>query len=569
MRIPLILDLAADTHGDRMAVEGEGGRLSYTELRTAARGFAALLVQGKARTVGYLGVNAAALPVALFGAAIAGRPFAPLNYRLTDPALRTLATRLAPALVVGDDDMAGRLEGLEGVALLPRSALMTLPPAETDPIRPAEAWERASADPAAGHPGTGAAAPPPEGTDTAVLLFTSGTTGAPKAALLSHANLTAYVMGTVDFASAAGDEANLVSVPPYHIAGISALLSSLWAGRRIVQLPAFGPQEWVDTAAHHHVSHAMLVPTMLARILDTLPATGLPALRALASGGGRMPRPLITRALHLLPQVAFTNAYGLTETSSTICLLGPADHAAARSGDPAALARLDSVGRPLPGIELEIRGPAGRACPPGTPGEVWVRGAQVSGRYGAAGGGTPDPARPGGSDAGPEAAGAAGPFPSRAREGVGQAAHPRGCAADAGDPAPAVPDGSGGWFPTRDRGWLDADGYLFLDGRLDDVIVRGGENISPGEVEDALRSHPSVADAAVIGLPDPQWGEKVVAVVVPVPGTAPDPQALRAHVQRLLRSTRTPEAIHLRASLPYTETGKLLRRVLRDDLSGG
>lgn len=567
MRIPLILDLAADTHADRVAVTGEGGELTYTALRTAARGLAALLAQGGARTVGYLGVNAPALPVALFGAAIAGRPFAPLNYRLTDPALRALAARLAPALVVADDDMAGRLEGLPGVTVLRRSALMALPPAETDPIRPAEAWEMASADPAAGapgpetpdpaagHPGTGAAAPPAEGTDTAVLLFTSGTTGAPKAALLTHANLTAYVMGSVDFASAGAEEANLVSVPPYHIAGISALLSSLWAGRRIVQLPAFEPQEWVDTAARHRVTHAMLVPTMLARLLDTLPSAGLPALRALASGGGRMPRPLIERALHLLPQVAFTNAYGLTETSSTICLLGPEDHAAARSGEPMALARLESVGRPLPGIELEIRDSTGRACPPGTPGEVWVRGAQVSGRY-EAGGGTCDPARPGG----PDAAG-----PSSAAGGRGQAAHPGGCAADAGDPAPAGPDG---WFPTRDRGWLDDAGYLFLDGRLDDVIVRGGENISPGEVEDALRSHPAVADAAVIGLPDAQWGEKVVAVVVPSPGAAPGPEELRAHVRRLLRSTRTPETIHLREALPYTETGKLLRRVLRDDLSG-
>ncbi len=566
MRIPLILDLAADTHGDRVAVEGEGGRLSYTELRAAARGFAAVLAQGPARTVGYLGVNAAALPVALFGAAIAGRPFAPLNYRLTDPALRALATRLAPALVVADDDMAERLAGLEGVTVLPRSALMALPPGDADPLLPADQRGMEISDGAGGafiaaaqrDPGpagptdstagpTGieagrglpATAPHPEGSDTAILLFTSGTTGAPKAALLTHANLTAYVMGTVDFAGAGGDEANLVSVPPYHIAGVSALLSSLWAGRRIVQLPAFDPQGWVEAAARHRISHAMLVPTMLARILDALPPTGLPTLRALASGGGRMPRPLIERALQALPQVAFTNAYGLTETSSTICLLGPEDHAAARTGNPLALARLESVGRPLPGVELEIRDASGRPCPQGLAGEVWVRGDQVSGQY----------------DASPP-------------EGPARPDVPAPTDADFAEPSRAR-GATHGWFPTRDRGWLDADGYLFLDGRLDDVIVRGGENISPGEVEDALRSHPAVADAAVIGLPDPQWGEKVVAVVVAVPGALPDPEALRAHVRRLLRSTRTPEAIHLRPTLPYTETGKLLRRVLRDDLSGG
>jgi fatty-acyl-CoA synthase len=123
----------------------------------------------------------------------------------------------------------------------------------------------------------------------------------------------------------------------------------------------------------------------------------------------------------------------------------------------------------------------------------------------------------------------------------------------------------GGWFPTNDAGWMDEDGYLFVDGRLDDVIVRGGENISPGEVEDVLRSHPAVADVAVLGAPDDQWGERVAAVVVaraPVAG-----EALRAWVKDRLRSTKTPEDIHFRDALPYNETGKLLRRVLRAELA--
>ena len=229
-----------------------------------------------------------------------------------------------------------------------------------------------------------------------------------------------------------------------------------------------------------------------------------------------MPRPVVERAFRLLPDVAFTNAYGLTETSSTITLLGPEDHAAARAGDPLALARLDSVGRPVPGVEVLVRGTDGHPCAPGQAGEVWVRGEQVSGRY---------------------------------------------AERDATDAA--------GWFPTRDRGWFDDGGYLFLDGRLDDVIVRGGENISPGEVEDALCSHPAVAEAAVIGLPDAEWGERVVAVVVPRPGAVIDRDALRAHVRALLRSTRTPEDIHIRDALPWSDTGKLLRRVLRDDLARG
>lgn len=491
MRLSLILDLAADAFGDRVVLDGDGGHLTAEGLRVAARALAGWLVQGSAARLGFLGQNGPALPVALFGAALAGRPFAPLNYRLPDAALRAQALRLAPAVVVADDAMAARLDGVPGVTVLAVSALADLPAGGSLPER---------------------------GDDTAVMLFTSGTTGAPKAALLAHANLTAYVMGTVDFGSAGEDEAALVSVPPYHIAGVMAHLTALHAGRRVVQLAAFDPVAWVDAAARHGVTQAMLVPTMLDRILDVLQATGsrLPALQALAWGGGRMPRRVVERAFRLLPGVACTNAYGLTETSSTIALLGPDDHAAACAGDALALARLDSVGRPLPGVEVAIRDAGGCPCAPGQAGEVWVRGDQVSGRY---------------------------------------AEH------DATD--------AEGWFPTRDRGWFDDGGYLFLDGRLDDVIVRGGENISPGEVEDALCSHLSVAEAAVIGVPDGQWGERVVAFVVPRPGAEVDVGALRAHVRALLRSTRTPEDIHVRDSLPWSDTGKLLRRVLRDDLARG
>ncbi|WP_187972539.1 class I adenylate-forming enzyme family protein [Aquibium microcysteis] len=489
MRLPLILDLAADTFGDRIAIDGDGGRLTVGDLRSASRGLAEMLARRPISAVGYLGVNGPSLPVALFGAAIAGIPFTPLNYRLSDDALRRLAARLAPALIVADADMAPRLRGIQGIDLWQSASLCELGSSEYTGV---------------------------EGSETAVKLFTSGTTGEPKAALLSHANLTAYVFQSVDFASAGEDEAALLSVPPYHIAGISALITSLYSGRRNVQLSAFEEQAWVDAAKRHRVTHAMLVPTMLGRILDVIEdQSAAPArLRAIAYGGGRMPRPVIERALRLLPGVSFTNAYGLTETSSTICVLGPDDHDAARSGDPAAVRRLDSVGRPLPGIEIEIRDADGSACATGIAGEVFVRGDQVSGRY--------------------------------AEQGETKAS---------------------GWFATRDRGWLDTDGCLYLDGRLDDVIVRGGENISPGEIEDALRRHPAIADAAVVGAPDSRWGERIAAFVALRDGASATETQLRDHVRGILRSTKVPEDIHFRDGLPYNEAGKLLRRILRDELS--
>lgn len=167
----------------------------------------------------------------------------------------------------------------------------------------------------------------------------------------------------------------------------------------------------------------------------------------------------------------------------------------------------------MPSLELEIRDPEGKVLPAGQSGEVYLRGDQVSGEY----------------------------------------LHKK-----------AIQDD--GWFATNDAGWVDEDGYLFVEGRLDDVIVRGGENISPGEIEDVLRTHPNVRDVAVFGLPDDQWGERVAAVVVTKDGTQ-DEAELVALVRGKLRSTRTPETWDFRAELPYNETGKLLRRVLKAELT--
>jgi len=244
--------------------------------------------------------------------------------------------------------------------------------------------------------------------------------------------------------------------------------------------------------------------------------SGLPALRSLAYGGGRMPQPVIERAMQLLPETAFTNAYGLTETSSTITVLGPEEHRAALASEvPEVRRRLVSVGRALPGVELDVRGPDGKPLGPGERGEIHVRGEQVSGEY-----------------------------------------------LDRG--SLLTEDGA---FPTRDGGFLDDDGYLYLDGRIDDVIVRGGENLSPGEIEEVLLDHPDVRDCAVVGVPDTQWGEAVAAAVVPHAGRAVDPEALRAWVRERLRSSRVPTHVVAYDELPYNETGKLLRRQVRAELA--
>ena len=231
-----------------------------------------------------------------------------------------------------------------------------------------------------------------------------------------------------------------------------------------------------------------------------------------------MPLPVIERALELFPTVEFTNAYGLTETSSTIALLGPEEHRkAAASGDAAVRRRLASVGRALPGVEIDVRDEEGKPLAPGAPGEVYARGPQVSGEY------------------------------------LGRASQL----------------GPQGWLATRDGGFLDEEGYLFLQGRIDDVIVRGGENLSPGEIEDVLLEHPSVAECAVVGIADIEWGEAVAAVVVLAEGAGAAEDELRAWVRERLRSSRVPSRVVFRRELPYNETGKLLRRVLRAELAEG
>ena len=424
MNISMLLEMVADSIGDRVAV----GSLTYAQLFERASAGAKLVGD---RLIA-VDINSEAVPIGLFSAALAGVPYVPVNYRLSDEQLRAIVERAAPGTAVVDPDVVARLGGIDGLRVIDRPAFL-------DAVTSGAERSDAPSDPAA----------------IAVLLFTSGTTGTPKAAVLRHSHLTSYVLGTVEFLGADADDAALVSVPPYHIAGLAAVLSSVYGGRRIVYLPQFTPEAWVDVARREAITHAMVVPTMLGRILDHVEASGegLPALRHLSYGGGRMPVSVIERALALLPNAGFVNAYGLTETSSTIAILTPDDHREAlASDDPAVRARLGSVGQPLPTIELEIRD-----------GEIWVRGEQVSGEY----------------------------------LGIGATVR------------------DDGWFPTNDGGRLDDGGYLFVDGRLDDVIVRGAENLSPGEIEDALIEHPAVADAAVVGAPDDEWGEVPVAFVVP------------------------------------------------------
>jgi long-chain acyl-CoA synthetase len=492
MSISLLLEMAVSSNPDRTAVVSGDTRLTTQQLSDLADGGAGIIAGSNASHVVYVGTGGAMLPLLIFASARAGLAFTPINYRLSAEGIQALIHRLPDPLVVVDGRYRDTL-GDTGRQVVDSDDFVTA----AHDAEPAAEF----ADPDA----------------VAIVLFTSGTTSQPKAVELTHNNLTSYITGSVEFDSAEPTDAALICVPPYHIAGVSAALSNLYAGRKMVYLPTFDPHEWVRLINAEHVTTATVVPTMLDRIVTVLEGGDyeVPSLRNLAYGGSKVGLPLVRKALDVLPGVGFVNAYGLTETSSTIAVLTPDDHRQAQAAsDPAVAKRLASVGQPVPGIEVQIRDENGAVVPPGQTGELFVRGDQVSGRY----------------------------------TGIG-----------------SVLDADG-WFPTRDIATVDSEGYLFIGGRSDDTIIRGGENIAPAELEDVLIEHAAVHDVAVVGVEDPQWGQAIVAVVVPAPGADPDPEELREYVRKSLRGSRTPDRVVFRDELPTNATGKVLRREIVEEL---
>ncbi|WP_063039232.1 class I adenylate-forming enzyme family protein [Nocardia pseudovaccinii] len=489
MHLSAMVEMIESGFADRILLGDADRRLTGAELGALAKGAAATLRDSPALV--YAGENHPLLPVALLAAACAGVRFVPVNYRLDDTQLNSLIERQPEALVLADAVTAPRVTA--GAVVF-------------------DDW-------LAGLP-TDVPPPDPRFDDdaVAVVLYTSGTTAAPKSALLRHRHLMAYLLSTVEFGSADPEEAVLVSVPPYHVAGVANMLSNMFAGRRLVYLRAFDPAAWLETVRMEAVTNAMVVPTMLARIVDAVAgfdSAPLPTLRSLSYGGARVSERILREALTRFPDVGFVNAYGLTETASTIAVLGPEDHRAAlHSDDPQIQARLSSAGQVLPTIEIEIRDDDGRALPPGKSGIIFLRGDQISGEYAT------------------------------------------GSLLDVD-----------GWFCTRDKGHVDPDGYLYIEGRADDTIIRGGENIAPAEIEEVLLSHPAVAQACVVGPPSDEWGQTLAAAVVLRPGAVATDDELRTLVRSRLRGSKTPETIVFRNSLPHTDTGKLLRRLVLEELS--
>jgi long-chain acyl-CoA synthetase len=351
----------------------------------------------------------------------------------------------------------------------------------------------------------------------AALLYTGGTTGRAKGVMLSHANFWTASMTRGAELNNAPDSVSLLVAPLFHVAGLGRLIGQTLVGGTCITMAQFRPAAVIDAIERLRITDTIMVPSMLQSLLDdpAFSARRVQSIDRIAFGAAPMPPDLLDRALAAWPDAEFFQAYGLTETAGALCINLPADH----RPEARALGRLHSVGRAGLGAEIIVAGEDGRELPRGEVGEILARGPMVTQGYWRQ----------------PEASAAA---------------------------------LAGGWLHTGDGGRMDADGYLFIVDRLKDMIISGGENVYSAEVEAALRSHPAVSQAAVIGVPDARWGEAVHAVVVLQPGIADEPsclvETLRAWCKTRLAGYKCPRSIAFVDALPMSAAGKVLKNALRE-----
>jgi len=357
--------------------------------------------------------------------------------------------------------------------------------------------------------------------DITILMYTAGTTGRPKGVPLKHSGFVSYVLENVEPASPEIEERNLLTVPLYHVAGIQAMLAGVYGGRTLVLMRQFEVKEWMRTIQNERASRAMLVPTMLKWVIDDpdFHKYDLSSLKVITYGAAPMPFEVIKKAIRELPGVRFINAFGQTETASTITMLGPEDHILEGTDEEIEkkLKRLtSSIGKPLPDVEVKIVDEKGNPLPPHELGEILAKGLRIMTGY------------------------------WRDEE---KSAH-------------VIT--SDGWLRTGDKGWMDEDGYIYLAGRGDDMIIRGGENISPEEVEHVLHAHPKIEEAAVIGIPDPEWGQEPRAVVVTKKGEEAKAEEIMDYCRSRLAGFKRPRSVIFVDSLPRNPMGKVLKKELRE-----
>lgn len=489
--------------GGKPALITETETVTYAELdRRADALCAALQAEGlkPGDRIGYLGINTEVFWYVLFAAARGGFVLAGYNWRNAGPEMAHAFGDSAPRVLYHDVAMTVLTE-TAAPALPPNCRVQTvedlratLAVATGQPARRAFAFE-----------------------DPLVLMYTSGTTGVPKGAVMSHgmiSQLSRSYDASPQWEDWRAEDVAISVLPNFHIAGIGFMLMGLAVGATMVQSANPAPDNLIGLMRRHKADRIYMVPTLIRMVLDAIDASGqaAPPLRGIYYGAAPISPELLKQTIATFG-CRFTQFYGMTECSTTH-VLGPDQH------DPAHPEWMLTVGQPLAGVECEIRRPDGSLCAPDEPGEIWIRSAmQMNGYWNR-----------------PEAT------------------------------AEAVVDG---WYRSGDGGCLTQDGFLRLTDRLKEMIVTGGENVYPVQVENALRDHPAIAEIAVVGTPDEKWGEVVTAVIELAKGaSAPDVEALRAHGREKLAGYKLPRRVEVVAALPRTASGKVQRGKARAQVLG-
>ena len=476
--------------GDRTVTYGELDARS----NSVAQAFASAGVRTGDR-VAFIDRNGAEFFEVMFGLAKLGAVGVPLNWRLAPAEMAHILTDCGATVVVVGADFFGHVETIE----TPLSARIVA--IGTHPRWPDyDEWVRQ-------HPATdpGVVTGPD---DLVMLMYTSGTTGLPKGAMLSNANYVCKTSGVEGPWQLGPGAVSMAVMPLFHMAGSGWAFAGLWHGALTVVLRDVDPVAILDAIDTHRVTNMLVVPAVVRMLLDTphLATADVSSLRIVVFGASPISDDVLRRGVDRFGPV-FAQVYGMTETAGSITQLAASDLTAET---------MRSCGTPYPWVQLRIVDSDGLDVPPGSVGEVWT---------------------------------------SSAQNMLGYWQNPAATAATLT---------ADGWLRTGDAGYLDDAGRLYLHDRIKDMIVTGGENVFPAEVENVLMTHPDVADVAVIGVPDERWGEAVKAVVVPTAGTRPTGQALIDFARGHLGGFKVPKSVDFVDVLPRNPSGKILKRAVRE-----
>jgi acyl-CoA synthetase (AMP-forming)/AMP-acid ligase II len=502
------LDFFARERADQLCIEFGERRISYAETRSQvdrlARGLASLgLVKGDRFAV--LAKNCLEYPLFYYAGSKSGTAPVPLNFRLAPPELAYIVRDAGAKLVIARGELVEQLDEVRS-ELGDVKTWISLDGPRPEGWLDYTEWLAAQPDGPPEHRGVA--------DDDLYQMYTSGTTGRPKGAVLTHAAVVANLIQQMAAITTYRDDHTLVVAPLYHAAAALTALGSISSGGSMLVHEDFSPAEVVRALSEGGVTRTTLVPAMIQACLVMVPDAAqrdYEKLHTIIYGASPIAADVLRKAIEVF-RCDFTQGYGMTETTAALTFLSPADHRLALESRPELLL---SAGRPLPGTELRIADQNDEPVPVGSVGEILARGDQLMRGYWNL-------------------------------------------------PEPSAEALRGGWMHTGDAGILDEEGYLFIQDRVKDMIVSGGENVYPREVENALFEHPSVADVAVIGVPDERWGESVKAIVVLREGKEASASDLVEFCKGRLAGYKRPRSVDFVDALPRNASGKVLKKELRE-----